>query len=146
MRFAAPQEEEEEEVRRNLGRQKWTLQGDLERLRYHPFFSSYILFYFLSLSIYLHFFLFVFSSSLSTTSLFSEAQVVRVSVSSGVEIYKMKYEIMVRALWLAKGTGAPISTPPCAYVPIRPGIRRSRCTYVRAHHIHPPRSSFSFLS
>jgi len=36
-----------------------------------------------------------------------------------VEIYKMKYEIMVRALWLAEGTGAPISTPPCAYVPLQ---------------------------
>lgn len=79
-----------------------------------------------------HFFLFSFS--LSTTSLF-EARVVRVSVSSGVEIYKMKYEIMVRALWLAKGTGAPISTPPCAYVPIRPAIRRSR-VHMYAHTIY----------
>ena len=39
-------------------------------------------------------------------------------ISTRAEIYKMKYDIMVRARGWSKAPGAPISTPPCAYVPV----------------------------
>lgn len=70
----------------------------------------------------------------------------------------MKYEIMVRALWLAEGTGAPISTPPCAYI----RLHRDQTAYVHTYmyrrgpmytlctphtvYTSASRSIFSFLS